>query len=103
MNLIELAQRHELGRISHNEVTPEEMELFIAYMEGVVTAHQAKAALERSHGYFINWCRRCFFQLYNQQKITIENNHRQIRFQPKSYDERRKQYLAMAKRVVKQS
>lgn len=101
MNLIELARRLDPGRTIERDVTNEELELFIAYMEGVVTAKQCKDVLERSSGYFYNWCRRCLFALYMRQKLTIDNNDRKVIFRPKTYEQKLAARKEMLKHVVR--
>lgn len=74
MTLIEKARKETSLTPRERTVRPmtnEEIDLYLAYMEGRVAQGQVIKALGRSYGYGVNWLRRCTEYLYHLGLVTI--------------------------------
>lgn len=88
MSLLTTAQKYESGRTrptSYTAVSLEEIELYLAYLEGNITFGQVRVALGRSYGYAANWCRRVTDWLFLQQKLRVVHNNVQVVYKTKDF------------------
>jgi hypothetical protein len=75
MELIQKAREFLTSRpTTYSDFSNEEVELFLAYIEGEVTFGQVNHALGRSYGYATNWCRRVTAYLFFMKRLTIESS-----------------------------
>lgn len=84
-SLLRKAQKFDQGRPVIYEISAEELELFLAFLQGDITYRQVYLALGRSYGYASNWVKRCTAYMYQRQMITINYNNQIHRWKPKTY------------------
>lgn len=75
-------------RRTYVDLTNEEVELYLAYLDGTVTFRQVRLALGRSYGYAVNWCRRAADFLFQNKMLTINSEDFGIvKYKPRTYQE----------------
>ena len=85
MSLLKRALQMEPGKVVEYEITEEEIELYLAFIQSEVTFRQVYLVLGRSYGFASNWVKRCTMYLFQRGMMQVNWNNQTMRWKPKTY------------------